>query len=148
MTLAIRSSDILVRLLALLPRSLSAAALTALLETFSALFKYVLIPSDSIQETVWPMFAEVLPKCSPDVQRIIAELWGNILRRLKATTREGCAVAIVKESNEDVGAWVLVTACKVRFHRSRTLQLLTPLLVCLSNFTYNNLFHIRSSDPS
>ena len=94
------------------------------------------------------MFAEVLPKCSPDVQRIIAELWGNILRRLKAATREGCAVAIVKESNEDVGAWVLVTACKVCFNGSLSLQLLTPLLVCLPDFAYDNLFYIRPSDQA
>ena len=44
-TLAPEYPRVLKRLLQLLPRSLSAEALTALLATFSALFKYILVPT-------------------------------------------------------------------------------------------------------
>ena len=100
-------------LLALLLRSLSSATLTALLESLSVLFKYILIPSDTIQDA-WSRFCDVLQKCNPEVQRAVAELWGNTLRRMKLSSREACVVKIVSEGSQDVGAWVLVTACKVR----------------------------------
>ena len=89
-----------------------AETLTALLETLSAFFKYVLIPSDTM-DAVWLQFAEVLPKCNPEVQRVVAELWGNGLRRMKTEARERCVVTILNNANADVAAWAFVTACKV-----------------------------------
>lgn len=110
---------VLRRLLKLLPRSLSAEALTALLATFSALFKYVLVPSVDSQllEQAWATFHEVLPKCHPEVQRAIAEVWGATLRRLKVSLREDCVRILAASSGEGLGdacAWIFVTACKVR----------------------------------
>ncbi|KAI1787133.1 hypothetical protein LXA43DRAFT_1098524 [Ganoderma leucocontextum] len=82
---------VLKRLLQLLPRSLSAEALTALLATFSALFKYVLVPSVDAEllQQAWKAFCDVLPQCHLEVQRATAELWGATLRRLKVS-EGGC----------------------------------------------------------
>ena len=117
------------RLLKLLPRSLHAETLTALLETLSALFKYVLIPSDTMDH-VWTHFVEVLPKCNPEVQRVVSELWGNALRRMKSAARESCVVTILNNASADVGAWIFVTACKVgtvRFANVLDAHICTPV---------------------
>lgn len=118
-TLAPEYPRVLRRLLKLLPRSLSAEALTALLATFSALFKYVLVPSVDSQllEQAWAAFHEVLPKCHPEVQRATAEVWGATLRRLKVSLREDCVRILAASSGGGLGdacAWIFVTACKVR----------------------------------
>ncbi|TCD65551.1 U3 snoRNP protein [Steccherinum ochraceum] len=110
-TLAPRLPDLLDRLLSLLPRSLSAPTLSTLLESFSAVFKYVVIPTEAAEET-WSLFADVIPKCNPEVQRMVAEMWGSMLRRMKVSAREACSVAIVSASDPDVGAWTMVSACK------------------------------------
>ncbi|KAI0070349.1 hypothetical protein K474DRAFT_1670178 [Panus rudis PR-1116 ss-1] len=103
--------DVLQQLVKLLPRSLSAQTLTILLETFTAFFKYVVIPSDSVSEA-WSNFQTVMPKCNPEVQRAVSELWGNILRRLKTATRENCALVIFQSAESDVGAWVFISCFK------------------------------------
>lgn len=118
-TLAPEYPRVLKRLLRLLPRSLSAEALTALLATFSALFKYVLVPSADAEllGQAWAAFCEVLPQCHPEVQRATAEVWGATLRRIKMSLRESCVHNIAASSNSglgDVCAWIFVTACKVR----------------------------------
>ena len=118
-TLAPEYPRVLKRLLQLLPRSLSAEALTALLATFSALFKYVLVPSvdSDLLGQAWSAFGDVLPQCHPEVQRATAEVWGATMRRLKVSLRDD-AVRIVAESADDTlgdgCAWIFVTACKVR----------------------------------
>ncbi|KIP04980.1 hypothetical protein PHLGIDRAFT_25296 [Phlebiopsis gigantea 11061_1 CR5-6] len=99
------------RLLKLLPRALAAETLKMILDTFSVVFKYVAIPSQAIDEA-WSAFAEVLPKCDPEVQRAVAELWGTTVRRLKTQAREQCVLAIVSSANPDVSSWVFVSACK------------------------------------
>ncbi|KAK7691383.1 hypothetical protein QCA50_004782 [Cerrena zonata] len=110
-TLAPLHTDILKQTLRLLPRSLSAQTHTMLLETFSALFKYLLIPLETTDEA-WSAFLDVVPKCNPEVQRAVAELWGSILRRLKSGAREEITLAIIASANPDVSAWVFVSACK------------------------------------
>ncbi|KAI0782968.1 armadillo-type protein [Abortiporus biennis] len=111
-------------LLKLLPRSLSAATFTVLLESLSALFKYVLIPLD-VMERTWSSFEQVLPKCNPEVQRVVAELWGNALRRMKSATREKCTLLIVGTADADVAAWIFVSTCK---SVSQTLHTTTPTI--------------------
>ncbi|KAI0937862.1 hypothetical protein AcW1_003904 [Taiwanofungus camphoratus] len=117
MTLAPKYPDILRRLIQLLPRSLSAPTLTALLATFSALFKYLLIPAvqPELLEQAWSVFRDTLPRCSPEVQRAAAEVWGATLRRLKASSREQCVILIAKSTEgsiADACAWMFVYACK------------------------------------
>ena len=120
-TLAPEYPRVLKRLLQLLPRSMSAEALTALLATFSALFKYVLVPSvdSELLQQAWNAFCDVLPQCHPEVQRATAEVWGATLRWLKVSLREDAVKLValsVAGGMGDVCAWIFVTACKVRHH--------------------------------
>ncbi|THG95629.1 hypothetical protein EW026_g6070 [Hermanssonia centrifuga] len=126
-TLTPLHSQILSHSLKLLARSLLADTLTILLETFSALFKYVLIPSEATEEA-WSSFSDALPACDPEVQRALAELWGSALRRMKAAARENCVVAIASSASPDVSAWIYVSACKLlESHPSKVLALLSIL---------------------
>ncbi|KAI0705265.1 armadillo-type protein [Cerioporus squamosus] len=134
-TLAPEYPRILKRLLRLLPRSLSAEVLTALLATFSALFKYVLIPSADAQllQQAWAAFCDVLPQCHPEVQRATAEVWGATLRRVKVSLRDESVRTIAASSSTglgDVCAWIFVTACKSVSQTLHTVtaSLVTPLL--------------------
>lgn len=110
--------DLLDRLLRFLPRPISAAALTALLATFSSLFKHLLVPateSDIVQRT-WKRLCVVLPECNSEVQRAMAEVWGSLLRRLRVSKR-GVVVEVMAEDLggvEDACAWAYIFACKVR----------------------------------
>ncbi|KAJ8454750.1 hypothetical protein ONZ51_g12850 [Trametes cubensis] len=130
-TLAPEYPRVLKRLLQLLPRSLAAEALTALLATFSALFKYVLVPSidSELLQQAWGAFRDVLPQCHPEVQRATAEVWGATLRRLKVSLREDAVRILASSSNEGLGdacAWIFVTACK---SVSQTVHTATPSLI-------------------
>jgi U3 small nucleolar RNA-associated protein 20 len=109
--------DLLSRLLRLLPRSISAAALTTLLATFSSLFKHLLVPATEshLLERTWKYVRTVLPECNSEVQRAMAEVWGSLLRRLRASRRE-VAVEVMADDLagvEDACAWAYVFACKV-----------------------------------
>ncbi|KAJ7066948.1 armadillo-type protein [Mycena amicta] len=137
---------ILPRLLRLLQRSktISADALTALLATFAAVFKFLLVPvssgdDTSLLETTWAHIRDTLPRCLPDVQRALAEVWGGVLRRLKSGAKER-ALTILCESTMDEGksdvqdaaAWCVVYACK---SVSQMLHTCTPAIVApLVNF--------------
>ncbi|KAF9479084.1 hypothetical protein BDN70DRAFT_879151 [Pholiota conissans] len=121
--------SLLDQLLALLPRTISAAALTSLLETLSSLFRYLLIPAidNSLLEETWTRLCTVLPKCLGEIQRAVAEVWGGVLRRMKTGTREK-AIRLLAEnaaSIEDASAWVLVYASK---SVSQTLHTCAPSL--------------------
>ena len=111
-------TNILNHLLELLPRSIDAAALTALLETFSALFKFLLVPSIRLEllEETWNAVRLTLPRCLPEVKRAVAEVWGSVLRRLKTVPRARAVTLLAKdlEEVEDASAWAIVYACKVR----------------------------------
>ena len=116
-TLAPEYPRVLKKLLKLLPRALSAEALTALLATFSALFKYVLVPSvdSELLSQAWQAFCDVLPQCHPEVQRATAEVWGATLRRIKVALRDDAVRLLAASAGElaDVCAWIFVTACQV-----------------------------------
>jgi U3 small nucleolar RNA-associated protein 20 len=111
--------DLLSRILKLLPDSISAPTLMTLIATLSALFKYLLIPSNDVGllETTWLSFREILPKCIPEVQTATAEVWGSALRRMNASAKERSVVLMAQslEGLEDTTAWMIVFACKV-FH--------------------------------
>ena len=137
MTLLPSYADTLTRLLNLLPRSIPAETLTALLSTLSALFKHLLIPSinNSIQSegpaedqglgededlllSTWVHAVRILQKCNPEIQRAVGELWGaSVLRRLKGDEREHAIRLLIDlkdmEGLQDVKAWIVVFACKV-----------------------------------
>lgn len=110
--------SLLDRLLALLPRAISAAALTALLETLSSIFRYLLIPAidSTLLPQTWERVCAVLPKCLGEIQRAMAEVWGAVLRRMKAGPREEAVRLLAKHTTtiEDASAWAIVYASKVR----------------------------------
>ena len=104
-------------LLGLLPRSISAETLTSLLETFSSLFRYLLIPTvnPELLEETWNALCSVLPKCHVEVQRATAEAWSGVIRRLRANQRDKAVLLLAKSAGEieDASAWVVIYACKV-----------------------------------
>ncbi|KAF8206463.1 armadillo-type protein [Mycena galopus ATCC 62051] len=150
---------ILPRLLALLLRSktISAPALTALLATFAALFKFLLIPASSsseleLLEKTWTSIRDILPRCLPEVQRTMAEVWGGVLRRLKPEAKER-AVTLLAESVTEQGtgeiqdavAWCVVYACK---SVSQTLHTCTPSIILpLLNY-HLSAPPLSSADPT
>ncbi|KAG6840218.1 hypothetical protein C0991_008139 [Blastosporella zonata] len=140
-TLAPIYNNILARLLKLLPRSISAPALTTLLETFSTLFKFLLVPSPELLEETWRILRATLPNCLPEIQRAMAEVWGSILRRLKPAAREEAVRLLATQTAgiDDAAAWVVVFACK---SVSQTLHTATPSL-----FAPLLAAHMASDDP-
>ncbi|KAJ6576400.1 hypothetical protein DFH09DRAFT_1451514, partial [Mycena vulgaris] len=131
---------VLPRLLALLLRSktISAPALTALLATFASLFKFLLIPASSsseleLLEKTWTCIRDILPRCLPEVQRAMSEVWGGVLRRLKPEAKERAvnllAESVIEQSEtevQDAAAWCVVYACK---SVSQTLHTCTPSII-------------------
>ncbi|KAH0588866.1 hypothetical protein H2248_004657 [Termitomyces sp. 'cryptogamus'] len=107
-------TNILTHLLKLLLRPISASALTALLETFSALFKFLLLPSPELLEGTWEQLRATLGSCLPEIGRAMAEVWGAILRRFTTATREKAVKLLMVhvEGVEDAAAWVIIFACK------------------------------------
>ena len=109
--------DLLIKLLSLLPRSISPPVLTCLLETLSSLFRYLLIPSLNLAllDQTWDSISQVLPKCHGEIQRAVAEVWGSCLRRMKKEAREKSVVLLADRTGdiENTSAWALVFACKV-----------------------------------
>lgn len=113
-------TDILHELVALLPRSISAEALTTLLSTFSLIFKHLLVSSadPELLEQTWTAVRSILPKCLPEIQRAMAEVLGALLRRLKVAAREKITALVAADVTgiDDAAAWLFVCACKVRSH--------------------------------
>jgi len=111
-------NDLLDRLLRLLPKPISAPALTTLLVTFGSLFKYLLVPATEtdVPQQTWKRVRVVLPECNSEVQRAMAEVWGSLLRRLKASRREEAVEVMAEDLSgvEDACAWAYIFACKVR----------------------------------
>ncbi|KAG6885913.1 hypothetical protein C0993_007931 [Termitomyces sp. T159_Od127] len=107
-------SHILTNLFKLLPRLLSAPVLSGLLETFSVLFKFLLVPCPELLEETWEQLRTTLKSCLPEIRRTMAEVWGTILRRLKPAARDKAVKLLMThiESVEDAAAWAIISACK------------------------------------
>lgn len=125
-TLTIHFENLISKLVSLLRRAIPSDALTSLLATFSALFKYIMIPSGDFETTqrVWASFREALLKCSSEVRQKTAEVLGVLVRKLKLPTRTRFITLLVSDFNgfEDFMPWVIVDACKVSPARKRTRQ--------------------------
>jgi U3 small nucleolar RNA-associated protein 20 len=109
--------NLISKLVTLLRRAIPSDALTSLLATFSALFKYIMVPSDDFEviQRVWKSFREALLKCSSEVRQATAEVWGVVVRKLKLPTRTKLVTLLVSDLNGivDFIPWVIVDACKV-----------------------------------
>lgn len=110
------------RLIQLPTRSIAPEALKVFISTLSSLFKYIVIPATGpeLLEKTWAALRHTLPKCLPEVQRAIAEVWGSLLRKLKANQRERAVVLVAEDLSaiNDAAAWIFVSACKVSFFLS------------------------------
>lgn len=110
-------------LLSFLPKHVSTDALETLLATFTALFKYLLAPSlqssSKLLEVTWAELCSTMPKCLPDIQRAMAEVWGTLLRRLKGNQTREKAITLLAQNLEGLdNAWAtsFVYACKVSLY--------------------------------
>ncbi|KAL0955556.1 hypothetical protein HGRIS_001795 [Hohenbuehelia grisea] len=127
-------NDLLSVLLKFLPKTISPASLTALLATFASLFKFLLAPSTELDllESTWSSVLQTLPKCQPEIQRAMAEVWGSVLRRFKLPVRERAVYLVISSVTEieDASAWVFVFACKSvsQSLHTATVSLIAPLV--------------------
>lgn len=91
--------------------------LSDLLDTFSVLFKFLLVPSPELLllEETWEQLRATLRNCLPEIRRAMAEVWGTVLRRFKPVVREKAVRLLTSqvESVEDAAAWAIISACKV-----------------------------------
>jgi U3 small nucleolar RNA-associated protein 20 len=75
------------------------------------------VPStdDVLVISTWKQLQKNLPEANPEVQRAVAEVWGSVLRRLKAVPRASGLLLLSESLDgvEDAAAWALVLACKV-----------------------------------
>ena len=75
-----------------------------------------MVPSDDFEviQRVWVSFREALLKCSSEVRKAAAEVWGVLIRKLKLPTRTKLVTLLVSDLNgiEDFIPWVVVDACK------------------------------------
>ena len=126
-------------LFGLFSRTLSAQALTSLLETLSSLFKYRLIPAvnPKLLNETWNVLSSVLPTCLVELQRAVAEVWAGVLRRLKADGME-CLVLLLAMTVilDDAAAWIIVLACKVFVVPSSVAVFNFVYLVCFANLAH------------
>jgi U3 small nucleolar RNA-associated protein 20 len=108
--------ELLKALLSAFLRSPPAETLTSLLSTLSLFFKHLL--GSTVKETLhetWDIILATIPKCNPEIQRALAEVWASALRRLKGDVRTTAVTLILQslEVNLDFGTWVFVYAFKV-----------------------------------
>lgn len=106
------------------------------MRTLGALWKWVLIPSLTVTpegiapeicllEQTWAQLTATLSRCTPEVQRALAEVWGTgVLRRLKNDGGwRGKGIQMLGEcirngvgegkGMDDMCAWSIVYACQV-----------------------------------
>ena len=132
---------ILQHLLDLLTRPISAQTLTALVETLSLLFRYLLIPAvnPELLDETWNKLRAILPKCLPEIQQTLAEVWAGVLRRLKAGSREKAVLLLAESAGDlaDASAWVVIFVCKVySCQRVTTSSINMFFLVYFSDFAH------------
>jgi U3 small nucleolar RNA-associated protein 20 len=127
-TLLPKYPTILTSITSLLHRPLASDTLTTLLSTLSALFRYLIIPSQQLLKPTWI----TIRKCMIDavvnnngttgeeLRRMLAEVWGMMLRRLKTAPREEAVKLLLEglDGCEEGVAWILVYAMKVRLRAS------------------------------
>ena len=112
-------------------RSLPPATLETYIQTLSLFLKYLLLPDPSNIAFTWHRLATTIKKCRPDVQRMLAEVWATVLRRLKAEARVEINMLIVEavDTIPDAIAWMYISAFQTT---STTLHTSTiPLLTLL-----------------
>lgn len=113
-------SSLLHNLTPLLTRKLPPNGFTELLSTLLSLFKFVLLPNLSVPllSVTWKLLSKSLKEASDDGRRMVGEVWGAVVRRVKASEREGLVREMMSSLKQegalrDGVAWAFVHACQV-----------------------------------
>jgi U3 small nucleolar RNA-associated protein 20 len=112
-------------------RSLPPGTLETYIQTLSLFLKHLLLPEPSNIALTWHKLATTIKRCRPDVQRMLAEVWATVLRRLKAEARVEMTMLLVEavDALPDAIAWMCISAFQTT---STTLHTSTiPLLSLL-----------------
>ncbi|KAG8869452.1 U3 snoRNP protein [Serendipita sp. 405] len=111
-TLLPKCDLILDTLLAQATRSLPPATLETYSQTLSTFLRQLLLPTPRLLKTFWTKLNNTIRKCRPDIRRILAEVWGAILRRLKTDQKREATELLVAslDTIQDAIALVYVNA--------------------------------------
>jgi len=111
-TLAPQYEQLLAVLLPLSTKSLAPEVLPVYLQTVSTLFKYLLLPQLDTLASTWTSIQSALRSCTPEMQRMLGEVVGTIIRKLKSEDRLQMVQLLVDEQDdlENAIAWTFVSA--------------------------------------
>lgn len=120
-TLLPAAPQILQTLLSLLPRKLSPDALELLLTALTTYIKYLVISSLFLVEPTWSaLLAAACTSAQPAHIRMLAEVWGHLLRKLKTPERQRTVWLLVSslqggsETEAEFAAWCVIEATRAK----------------------------------
>ncbi|KAG8824346.1 U3 snoRNP protein, partial [Serendipita sp. 399] len=99
-------------LLAQATRSLAPTTLETYSQTLSLFLRQLLLPTPHLLQTSWTHLKNTIRKCRSDVRRILAEVWGALLRRFKAEQKQEATRLLIAslDTIQDAVAWVYIYA--------------------------------------
>lgn len=131
-TLAPQYEQLLAVLLPLSAKSLGPEVLPVYLQTVSTLFKYLLLPQPDSLPSTWTSVQSALRSCTLEMQRMLGEVVGTIIRKLKMEDRLQMVQLLVDEQDdlENAIAWIFVSATQSVSNtlHTTTLSFVTALL--------------------
>ena len=127
-TLAPQYEQLLAALLPLSTKSLDPEVLPIYLQTVSTLFKHLLLPQPVLLPSTWSSVQSALRSCTLEMQRILGEVVGTTIRKLKLEDRLRVVQLLVDEQGdlESAIAWTFVSAAQ---SVSNTLHTTAPSFV-------------------
>ena len=153
-TLVPQYEQLLAVLLPLSAKSLGPEVLPVYLQTVSTLFKYLLLPQPASLPSTWTSVQSTLRSCTPEMQRMLGEVFGTVIRKLKSEDRLQMVQLLVDEQGdlENAIAWIFVSATQSVSNTLHTtahsfvMALLDRHLVAESNeWTFKLLRRVLSS---
>jgi U3 small nucleolar RNA-associated protein 20 len=111
-TLVPQYEQLLAVLLPLSTKSLAPEVLPVYLQTVSTLFKYLLLPHPDSLPSTWASVRSALRSCTLEVQRMLGEVVGTMIRKLKSEDRLQIVQLLVDEQDdlENAITWTFVSA--------------------------------------
>jgi len=127
-TLAPQYEQLLAVLLPLSTKSLAPEVLPVYLQTVSTLFKYLLLPQPDRLSSTWSSVQSALRSCTLEMKRMLGEVVGTMIRKLKLEGRLQMVQLLVDERDDldNAIAWILVSATQ---SISNTLHTTAPSFV-------------------
>jgi U3 small nucleolar RNA-associated protein 20 len=127
-TLVPQYEQLLAVLLPLSTKSLAPEVLPVYLQALSTLFKYLLLPQPDSLPSTWTSVQSVLRSCTLEMQRMLGEVVGTMVRKLKSEDRLQMVQLLVDEQDdlENSIAWTFASATQ---SVSNTLHTTAPSLV-------------------